>query len=36
MGEYSVGEERNAPAGDYSPSDRPKTETMVECRNVEA
>ena len=36
MGAYSVGEQRTTKEGEYSPSDQPKSETKVECRNVES
>ena len=36
MSAYSVGEQRTMNEGEYSPSDKPRSETKVECRNVEA
>ena len=36
MSAYSVGEQRTMKEGEYTPSDQPRSETKVECRNVEA
>lgn len=35
MGEHSVGEQRTIREGEYMPSEQPRHETKVECRNVE-
>jgi hypothetical protein len=35
MSEHSVGEQRTLKEGEYAPSDQPRSETKVECRNVE-
>ncbi len=35
MGEYNVGEQRTMREGEYSPHERPRSESKVECRNVE-
>lgn len=35
MSAYSVGEQRTMKEGEYAPSDQPRSETKVECRNVE-
>ena len=36
MGAYNVGEQRTMRESEYAPSEQPKSETKVECRNVEA
>ncbi len=36
MGAYNVGESRIANEGDSSANNQPRSETKVECRNVEA
>jgi hypothetical protein len=36
MGEHDVGEQRTMKKDDYSGSEKPRNETMVECTNVEA
>jgi hypothetical protein len=36
MGAYNVGESRIASEGDSSADNQPRSETKVECRNVEA
>jgi hypothetical protein len=35
IGEHSVGEQRTLQEGEYAPSVQPRSETKVECRNVE-
>jgi hypothetical protein len=35
MGVSNVGEERSLRTTEYSPDDHPRSENMVECRNVE-
>jgi hypothetical protein len=35
MSEHSVGEQRTIREGEYAPSDHPRHETKVECRNVD-
>jgi len=35
MSEHSVGEQRTIREGEYAPSDQPRHETKVECKNVE-
>jgi len=35
MGTHNVGELRNIREGEYTPNARPRSETKVECRNVE-
>jgi len=35
MGEHTVGEQRTLQEGEYAPSDQPRSETKVGCRNVE-
>ena len=36
MAPYNVGEQRTTKEDDYSPNIKPRSETKVECRNVEA
>ena len=36
MGAYNVGEQRTMRESEYTPSEQPRSETKVECRNVEA
>ena len=35
MGPYNVGEQRTMREGEYAPNEKPRSETKVECRNVE-
>jgi hypothetical protein len=35
MGEHTVGEQRTMKEDEYAPTEQPRMETRVECRNVE-